>query len=116
SDLCAGGVWVVGSVRQKQYGAPLEAARVVAVLMDMTDTASIDRARDEETRARAGAPLAALVNNAGIPSAGPLELVPLDQLRHVLEVNLVGAVAVTQAFLPLLKAARGRIVNISSVA
>src|SRR3989449_205443 len=96
--------------------APLEAAHVVPVLMDVTDAAGIARARDEVARALAGAPLAALVNNAGIPSAGPLELVPLDQLRHVLEVNLIGAVAVTQAFLPLLKAARGRIVNISSVA
>jgi len=56
------------------------------------------------------------VNNAGIPAAGPLELFPLDELRRVLEVNLIGAVAVTQAFLPLLKASRGRIVNMSSVA
>ena len=115
-DLAARSFRVFGTVRREQDCAPLEAARVVPVLMDVTDTASIARARDEVTRALAGAPLAALVNNAGIPSAGPLELVPLDQLRHVLEVNLVGAVAVTQAFLPLLKAARGRIVNISSVA
>src|SRR5438309_10086573 len=115
-DLAARGFRVFGTVRREQDCAPLEAARVVPVLMDVTDTASIARAGDEVTRALAGAPLAALVNNAGIPSAGPLELVPLDQLRHVLEVNLVGAVAVTQAFLPLLKAARGRIVNISSVA
>src|SRR2546427_671557 len=115
-DLAARGFRVFGTVRREQDGAPLEAAHVVPVLMDVTDTASVARARDEVTRALAGAPLAALVNNAGIPSAGPLELVPLDQLRHVLEVNLVGAVAVTQAFLPLLKAARGRIVNISSAA
>src|SRR2546423_8763736 len=113
-DLAARSFRVFGTVRREQDGAPLEAARVVPVLMDVTDAASIARARDEVTRALAGAPLAALVNNAGIPSAGPLELVPLDQLRHVLEVNLVGAVAVTQAFLPLLKAARGGIVNISS--
>ena len=115
-DLAARSFRVFGTVRREQDDAPLEAAHVVPVLMDVTDAASIARARDEVTRALAGAPLAALVNNAGIPSAGPLELVPLDQLRHVLEVNLVGAVAVTQAFLPLLKAACGRIVNISSVA
>src|SRR5258708_19481752 len=84
--------------------------------MDVTDTASIARAREQVERALAGAPLAGLVNNAGIPAAGPLELFPLDELRRVLEVNLVGAVAVTQAFLPLLKASRGRIVNMSSVA
>ena len=115
-DLAARGFRVFGTVRREQDGTPLEAAHVVPVLMDVTDAVSIARARDEVSRALAGAPLAGLVNNAGIPSAGPLELVPLDQLRHVLEVNLVGAVAVTQAFLPLLKAARGRIVNISSVA
>src|SRR5438309_4334653 len=115
-DLAARSFRVFGTVRREQDGAPLEAARVTPVLMDVTDAASIARARDEVSRALAGAPLAGLVNNAGIPSAGPLELVSLDQLRHVLEVNLVGAVAVTQVFLPLLKAARGRIVNISSVA
>src|SRR3989441_7348389 len=115
-DLAARSFRVFGTVRREQDGPPLEAAHVVPVLMDVTDAASIARARDEVSRALAGAPLAGLVNNAGIPSAGPLELVPLDQLPRVLEVNLVGAVAVTQAFLPLLKAARGRIVNISSVA
>src|SRR3989441_1401234 len=115
-DLAARSFRVFGTVRREQDGTPLEAAHVVPVLMDVTDAASIARARDEVARALAGAPLAALVNNAGIPSAGPLELVPLDQLRHVLEVNLIGAGAVTQAFLPLLQGARGRIVNISSVA
>jgi hypothetical protein len=117
-ELAALGFRVFGTVRRESDRAGLEAARVVPVLMDVTDAASIARAREEVTRALHGAPLAGLVNNAGIPSAGPLELVPLDELRRVLEVNLVGAVAVTQAFLPLLKAAggRGRIVNISSVA
>src|SRR3989454_5516606 len=74
------------------------------------------RARGEVERALGTTPLIALVNNAGIPAAGPLELFPLDELRQILEVNLIGAVAVTQAFLALLKASRGRIVNISSVA
>src|SRR3989449_111454 len=86
------------------------------VRMDVTDTASIMRARGEVERALGATPLIPLVNNAGIPAAGPLELFPLDELRRVLDVNLIGVVAVTQAFLPLLKASRGRIVNISSVA
>ncbi len=55
------------------------------------------------------------MNNAGISSAGPIEFVPLDELRRVLEVNVVGQVAVTQAMLPLLRAARGRVVNMSSI-
>jgi NAD(P)-dependent dehydrogenase (short-subunit alcohol dehydrogenase family) len=56
-----------------------------------------------------------LVNNAGISGAGPIELVDLDEFRRMYEVNALGAVAVTQEFLPLLKAAPGRIVNISSI-
>jgi NAD(P)-dependent dehydrogenase (short-subunit alcohol dehydrogenase family) len=57
-----------------------------------------------------------LVNNAGIALGSPLELVPVDQLRHQLEVNLVGQVAVTQALLPPLRRAKGRIVFMGSIA
>ncbi len=55
------------------------------------------------------------MNNAGIVVPGPLELVPIDAWRRQLEVNVIGQVAVTQAFLPLLRKARGRVVFISSV-
>jgi NAD(P)-dependent dehydrogenase (short-subunit alcohol dehydrogenase family) len=57
-----------------------------------------------------------LVNNAGIAIAMPVEFVPLDELRHQLEVNVVGQVAVTQAFLPALRRARGRVVFVGSIA
>lgn len=61
--------------------------------------------------------LEALVNNAGIAIAAPVEVLPPDELRHQLEVNVVGQVAVTQALLPALRAARqGRIVFVSSIA
>ncbi len=56
-----------------------------------------------------------LVNNAGIAVAGPLEFLPIRELRRVLEVNVVGQVAVTQAFLPLLREAKGRVVLMSSI-
>jgi len=117
-ELADRGFRVFGTVRRPQDGAALEGAGVTPVLMDVADTESIGRARAEveQALAGAGAPLVALVNNAGIPAAGPLELLPLEEFRRVLEVNLIGVVAVTQAFLPLLKQARGRIVNISSVA
>jgi len=80
------------------------------VVLDVTDAAQIQAAAEgiEE--------LHALVNNAGIAIAMPLEFVPLDELRHQLEVNLVGQVAVTQAFLPALRRARGRIVFVGSIA
>jgi len=114
--LAERGFRVFGTVRRAEDEVALARDGVTPVRMDVTDTASIMRARGEVERALGTAPLMALVNNAGIPAAGPLELFPLDELRQILEVNLIGAVAVTQAFLALLKASRGRIVNISSVA
>ena len=60
--------------------------------------------------------LSGLVNNAGIAIGSPLELIPLQQLRRQLEVNVVGQIAVTQAVLPLLRRAHGRIVNMGSIA
>jgi NAD(P)-dependent dehydrogenase (short-subunit alcohol dehydrogenase family) len=82
------------------------------VLLDVTLSESIQGALagvgDE--------PLAGLVNNAGIAVMGPLELVPMDAWRRQFEVNVLGLVAVTQAFLPLLRPNPGRIVNIGSIA
>src|SRR5213594_887641 len=115
-DLAGRGFSVFGTVRRPEDGRMLSAAGVTPVQMDVTDDDSIVRGREEIERALAGERLEALVNNAGILATGPLELLKLDELRNVLAVNVVGVVAVTQAFLPLLKAARGRIVNVSSVA
>ena len=56
-----------------------------------------------------------LVNNAGIVKPGPLELQPMADFRQQLEVNLIGQVAVTQAFLPLIRRGKGRIVNVGSI-
>lgn len=115
-ELAEQGFSAFGTIRRPEDGAALAARGVVPVRMDVTDAPSIAAARVAVEAALGGRPLVALVNNAGIPAAGPLELVPLADLRRVLEVNLVGAVAVTQAFLPLLRVSRGRIVNMSSVA
>jgi NAD(P)-dependent dehydrogenase (short-subunit alcohol dehydrogenase family) len=109
------GFQVFGTVRRPEDLAPLERAGVSPVLMDVTDAAGIAAARGEITRRLGEVPLAGLVNNAGIGVAGPLEHVSLDALRHVLEVNVIGVVAVTQAFLPLLRPSRGRVINIGSV-
>ena len=114
-ELAGRGFRVFGTVRRPEDEAGLEVAGVTPVRLDVTDGDSVARARTVVEQALAGAPLVALVNNAGIPAAGPLELVDLEDFRRVLEVNVIGVVAVTQAFLPLLKRARGRIVNISSV-
>ena len=81
------------------------------VLLDVTDGDSISRAAGV-----VGERLDGLVNNAGIAVASPLEHLPLVELRRQLEVNVVGQVAVTQAFLPAVRAARGRVVLIGSIA
>jgi NAD(P)-dependent dehydrogenase (short-subunit alcohol dehydrogenase family) len=57
-----------------------------------------------------------LVNNAGIVMAGPLEYLPIDAFRQQLEVNVIGQLAVTQALMPALRRATGRIVFMSSIA
>ena len=55
-----------------------------------------------------------LVNNAGLSLNGPLELVPVPDIKKLMDVNVIGLLAVTKAFLPLLRESRGRIINISS--
>ncbi len=94
-----------------------EAARgsVVPVLLDVTDDAQIAAAADAIRNATDGL-LHGVVNNAGIAVAGPLEFLPVAALRRQLDVNVIGQVAVTQAMLPLVRAARGRLVFVGSIA
>ncbi len=80
------------------------------ILLDITDADQIAHAAE-----RVGE-LDALVNNAGIAIAIPLEFIPIDELRRQLDINAIGQVAVTQAFLPHLRRSRGRIVFVSSIA
>jgi NAD(P)-dependent dehydrogenase (short-subunit alcohol dehydrogenase family) len=90
-------------------------ANVTPLLIDITDAATIAAAVKTVGQAVGDGGLAGLVNNAGIVKPGPLEFQPLDDFRHQLEVNLVGPLAVTQAFLPLIRRGRGRIVNVGSI-
>jgi NAD(P)-dependent dehydrogenase (short-subunit alcohol dehydrogenase family) len=89
--------------------------RLTPVKIDVTDSESIREAADQVTAALAGEPLTGLVNNAGIAVSGPVEYLPIAELRKQLEVNFIGQVAVTQAFLPMLRRSHGRVVNIGSV-
>ena len=101
----------VGAVRKDEDAERLEARGVRTVRIDVTDADQIAAARDS----LGDTPLAGLVNNAGIAVAAPLEFLPMDRLRQQLEINLIGQAAVTQAFLPALRRARGRIVMVSSI-
>lgn len=113
------GFLVFAGVRRLEDGEALKAKgtkRLVPLLLDVTDERSIGRAADLVRGAVGEVGLAGLVNNAGIAVAGPLEVVPIAELRKQLEVNVIGPVAVTQALLPLLRKGRGRIVNMGSIA
>jgi NAD(P)-dependent dehydrogenase (short-subunit alcohol dehydrogenase family) len=108
--LAASGWKVLGGVRSDADAEALRASGVQPLLLDVTDAEQIAAAA-----AAVGTELHALVDNAGIAIAAPLELVPLDELRRQLEVNVVGQVAVTQAFLPALRRAGGRVVLMGSI-
>jgi NAD(P)-dependent dehydrogenase (short-subunit alcohol dehydrogenase family) len=96
-------------------GEAYDARHVTSLTVDVTDENQLTNAAKFVTEHVGSLGLDALVNNAGIGVAAPLELLPLDQLRTQLEVNVIGQVAVTQKFLPLLRQATGRIVFISSI-
>lgn len=112
------GFRVFAGVRRIQDGETLRLRNplIVPILLDVTDHRSIVLATQEVANSVGDGGLIGLVNNAGIAVGGPLEVLPLDDLRRQLEVNVVGQVAVTQAFLPLLRRGRGRIVNMGSIA
>ena len=123
-DLLAHGYHVFGSVRQEAAAAALQAQlgqNFTPLLFDVTDEAAVKAAADTVADLLNGQGLYALINNAGIGIGGPLMHQPLAEVRQVLEVNVLGTLAVTQAFLPLLGARTprtpnpGRIINISSV-
>ncbi len=101
----------IAGVRKDDDAERLEGLGLRSVRLDVTDAGQIAAARES----LGDEPLAGLVNNAGIAVGAPLEFLPIEKLRRQLEVNLIGQIAVTQAFLPALRRARGRIVNVSSI-
>lgn len=113
-----GSSWkVFAGVRKQEDADSLRAEgseRLTPVILDVTDAEQIAAAAELIARETEGG-LDGLVNNAGVAVPGPLETVPLDDLRHQLEVNLIAYVGVTQAMLPEIRRAEGRIVFLSSI-
>jgi NAD(P)-dependent dehydrogenase (short-subunit alcohol dehydrogenase family) len=114
----AAGWRVFATVRREEDAEELRRAgseRLVPLLLDVSDQGQI-AATAERVAAEVGAGgLDGLVNNAGVAVMAPLETIPLEDLRHQLEVNLISQVAVTQAMLGLIRTARGRVVFLSSI-
>jgi NAD(P)-dependent dehydrogenase (short-subunit alcohol dehydrogenase family) len=112
------GYAVFAGVRKSADGDRLAAqasTQLTPVIIDVTDAESVVSAARTFGEHLGDAGLDGLVNNAGIAVAGPLEVLPLESFRRQLEVNVIGQLAVTQAFAPLLRKVRGRIVNMSSI-
>ncbi|HEY0391990.1 MAG TPA: SDR family NAD(P)-dependent oxidoreductase [Solirubrobacterales bacterium] len=109
---------VFASVRREEDAAALRkvaSERLVPLMLDVTDADQIAAVTEQIGGTVGKGGLDGLVNNAGIAVMSPLETIPLDDLRQQLEVNLISQVAVTQAMLPLIRTARGRIVFLSSI-
>jgi NAD(P)-dependent dehydrogenase (short-subunit alcohol dehydrogenase family) len=112
------GFHVFAGVRQEADGDALRAQapkRLTPLIVDVTDEAAIAAAAASVTKTVGNRGLAGLVNNAGIGVPAPIEFQPMADFREQLEVNLFGPVAMIQAFLPLIRRAQGRIVNVGSI-
>jgi NAD(P)-dependent dehydrogenase (short-subunit alcohol dehydrogenase family) len=113
--LAARGFHVLAGVRRQADADRLAGQRIEPIIVDITDPAQVAALRERVESDEASRALGALVNNAGISVNAPVEMLPLEQWRQQLEVNFFGHVAVTQALLPALISARGRVVNVSSI-
>ena len=112
------GFQVFAGVRRSEHGEAVRrqaSERLTPILLDVTDPRSIEASVRSVADELGGRALAGLVNNAGIDIGGPLETSSIDEVRSQFEVNVIGLLAVTQAFLPLLRQGRGRVVNIGSI-
>ena len=116
--LARAGYTVFAGVRKERDAEALNQvglSRLKPVILDVTNTETISSVRQQVSEIVGDAGLYGLVNNAGVGVTSPIELVPLEELQRQFTVNVVGQVATIQAFLPLIRAAHGRIVNVGSV-
>ena len=116
--LDAEGYRVFAGVRKEADARELSQAcsdQLTPITIDVTDAGHIESAREQLAEAVGDEGLVGLVNNAGVGGGGPIEFMPLDELRRTIEINLIGQVAVTQACIPLLRRAKGTIVFIASI-
>ncbi|WP_446038932.1 SDR family NAD(P)-dependent oxidoreductase [Streptomyces sp. SID1121] len=112
-ELARRGFHVLAGVRRDHDADTIRAAGVEPVILDITRSEQVEALTAriaDDPRA-----LHALVNNAGVQVNAPVETLPPAEWRRVFEVNLFGHIAVTQALLPALLRARGRVINISSI-
>ena len=115
--LAAKGYSVFGTALSDAEVEELKAASdggVQLTVCDMTRDAAVQAWADGVCEPLGNAGLDLLINNAGILTPGPIEVLPLDAIRREFDVNVFGALSVINAFLPALRKARGRIVQVST--
>ncbi|WP_395736173.1 SDR family oxidoreductase [Prosthecobacter sp.] len=104
---------VFAGVRREKDGQALVASAkglIVPVILDVTNREQLQKVVQEVSAATGADGLQGVVNNAGIALAGPLEFMPLEAFEKQFQINVLGLIAVTQAFMPLIRASRGRII------
>ena len=112
------GYTVFAGVRSERDRESLRQAasdRLRPIMLDITNRDHLVSAAKTIAETVGSAGLDGLVNNAGIAVPAPLEFLPIDEFRRQIEINLTGQLAVTQVLLELVRMARGRIINITSV-
>jgi NAD(P)-dependent dehydrogenase (short-subunit alcohol dehydrogenase family) len=116
--LAEKGYAVFGTAMREAEAQDLKNAsggRVSLSLCDITKEQDVKAWADRVSRTLGeGRGLDLLISNAGILTPGPLEVLSLDAIRREFDVNVFGALSVVNAFLPALRKARGRIVQVST--
>lgn len=115
--LALEGYKVYATVRKEKDADTLKeiSENIVPVIMDVSKHETIVKAYDFVKQELGENKLYALINNAGIAVAGPLELIPIEELRKQFDVNYFGLIDTTQVFFDLLDKESAKIVNMSSV-
>jgi NAD(P)-dependent dehydrogenase (short-subunit alcohol dehydrogenase family) len=114
-ELAGLGFHVLAGVRRHQDADAIRGPGIEPLIIDITDPDHIQALAARVHGDKRGRAVRALVNNAAVPVNAPVEAFAIDDWRRLFEVNLFGHIAVTQALLPALIRAKGRVVNISSV-
>ena len=107
---------VIAGVRKQADAIALRqeaSQRLKTVFIDVADSASIEAAAAAVAALTRGS-LFGLINNAGIAFGGPLEILSVQDIRGLMDVNIIGVLTVTKAFLPMLRKGRGRVINMGS--
>lgn len=114
--LAKAGCRVYAGVRKDSDKSQLRKEKsgdLIPVMLDVTDNRTIDQAYDLVRKSYEKSAIC-LINNAGLSLNGPLELLPMQDIETLINVNVLGLLAVTRKFLPLIRQTKGRVVNISS--